>query len=85
VSIFDYILIIKIPENLVFGTWYYLSFYNAFFESSAWYQVLLERIFQNILRYKNKVFEPVHIHIEPRRGTLKRFKNGGKCLLNFSK
>ncbi len=24
-------------------------------------------------------------HIEPRRGTLKRFKNGGKCLLNFSK
>jgi hypothetical protein len=24
-------------------------------------------------------------HIEPRRGTLKKFKNGGKCLLNFLK
>jgi hypothetical protein len=24
-------------------------------------------------------------HIEPRRGTLKRFKNGEKCLLNFEK
>jgi hypothetical protein len=25
------------------------------------------------------------LHIEHRRGTLKRFKNGGKCLLNFVK
>jgi hypothetical protein len=24
-------------------------------------------------------------HIEPRRGTLKSFKNGGICLLNFVK
>ncbi len=24
-------------------------------------------------------------HIEPRRGTLKSFKNGVKCLLNFVK
>jgi hypothetical protein len=26
-----------------------------------------------------------HIHIEPRRGTSKKFKNEGKCLLYFFK
>ena len=28
-------------------------------------------------------YHPPSPHIVPRRGTLKRFKNGGKCLLNF--
>jgi hypothetical protein len=37
------------------------------------------------LLFRIKSFALVVYHIEPRRGTLKRHKNRGKCLLNFLK
>jgi hypothetical protein len=42
-------IILQIPQDPIFGTWYYLSFLIIFFEGSTRYQMQPENVLEDFL------------------------------------
>jgi hypothetical protein len=89
---------VNLPEDTVFGTWYYLSFKIKFLKVVPGTKCS-SKMFQKFLRSKNEVFRPVQIpkiktlfeffhrflgDLEGKKVVLFGFCNGTKCeKLNF--